>query len=59
MDPHLKPRQVLEEQYMERRIERGISELAELLDPDSVEKRTMVGHLARSGIRSSVSRLLT
>jgi len=59
MDPHLKQKRVLEEQYMERRIERGISELVERLDLDSVEKRTMVGHLARSGIRSSVSRLLT
>jgi hypothetical protein len=59
MDPHLKPKRVLEEQYMERRIERGILELVERLDLVSVEKRTMVGHLARSGIRSSVSRLLT
>ena len=59
MAPHLKPKRVLEEQYMERRIERGISELVERLDLDSVEKRTMVGLLARSGIRSSVSRLLT
>jgi len=56
MHPHPKPKRVPEEQYMARRSERGISSRqSEVEDLDLVEKRTMVGHLARSGTRSSVS----